>query len=94
MNTDKTTFKCKFNFEIDGVDYFIERRAKKNRKGQVKVDVDFWSEIGGEVKNLNGEQRRETNKSTCSKQEGNAKTVAGNGEPMASGWSLGCSAFA
>ena len=66
MNTDKTTFKCKFNFEIDGVDYFIERRAKKNRKGQVKVDVDFWSEIGGEVKNLNGEQRRETNKSISS----------------------------
>ena len=66
MNTDKTTFKCKFNFEIDGVDYFIERRAKKNRKGQVKVDVDFWSEIGGQVKNLNGEQRRETNKSISS----------------------------
>ena len=66
MNTDKTTFKCKFNFEIDGVDYFIERRAKKNKKGQVKVDVDFWSEIGGKVKNLNGEQRRETNKSICS----------------------------
>ena len=66
MNTDKTTFKCKFNFEIDGVDYFIERRAKKNRKGQVKVDVDFWSEVGGEVKNLNGEQRRETNKSISS----------------------------
>jgi len=66
MNTDKTTFKCKFNFEIDGVDYFIERRAKKNKKGQVKVDVDFWSEVDGEVKNLNGEQRRETNKSICS----------------------------
>ena len=66
MNTDKTTFKCKFNFEIDGVDYFIERRAKKNRKGQVKVDVDFWSEIDGKVKNLNGEQRRETNKSIYS----------------------------
>ena len=66
MNTDKTTFKCKFNFEIDGVDYFIERRAKKNRKGQVKVDVDFWSEVGGEIKNLNGEQRRETNKSISS----------------------------
>ena len=42
------------------------REEKKNRKGQVKVDVDFWSEIGGEVKNLNGEQRRETNKSISS----------------------------
>ena len=40
--------------------------VEKDRKGQVKVDVDFWSEIGGEVKNLNGEQRRETNKSISS----------------------------
>ena len=44
----------------------LREEQKKNRKGQVKVDVDFWSEIGGEVKNLNGEQRRETNKSISS----------------------------
>ena len=27
LNNRKTNFYCKFNFEIDGVDYFIERRA-------------------------------------------------------------------
>ena len=27
LNNRKSTFYCKFNFEIDGVDYFIERRA-------------------------------------------------------------------
>lgn len=64
MNSRKETFKCKFEFIIDGETYFIERRAKTYRKGtKVKVDVDFWKidDIGEEV-NLNGEQRRDTNK--------------------------------
>jgi len=63
INNQKDTFKCKFQFEVDNVDYFIERRAKWVRKGAaVKVDVDFWKEVGGEVISLNGEQRRDTNK--------------------------------
>ena len=34
---------CKVNFEIDGIDYFIEKRGKKNlRTGHVKVNVDFY----------------------------------------------------
>ena len=62
LNNRKDKFYCKFNFEIDGVDYFIERRAKYVRRGTaVKVDVDFWSESGGVVTSLNGEQRRDTN---------------------------------
>ena len=62
LNNRKDKFYCKFNFEIDGVDYFIERRAKYVRRGTaVKVDVDFWSESGGIVTSLNGEQRRDTN---------------------------------
>jgi len=62
LNNRKDTFYCKFNFEIDGVDYFIERTAKYVRKKTaVKVDVNFWSESGGVTTSLNGEQRRETN---------------------------------
>ena len=63
LNNQSDTFSCKFNFEIDGVDFFIERKAKLVRKGSaVKVDVDFWKEDGGIVTSLNGEQRRDTNK--------------------------------
>ena len=63
LNNRKSTFYCKFNFEIDGVDYFIERKAKYVRKGtSVKVDVNFWREDGGVVESLNGEQRKDTNK--------------------------------
>jgi DNA repair exonuclease SbcCD ATPase subunit/DNA repair exonuclease SbcCD nuclease subunit len=63
LNNRKDGFYCKFNFEIDGVDYFIERTAKWTRKKtNLKVDVNFWSESGGIITSLNGEQRRETNK--------------------------------
>ena len=63
LNNRKSTFYCKFNFEIDGVDYFIEREAKYVRKKtSVKVDVDFWKEDGGVIESLNGEQRKDTNK--------------------------------
>ena len=67
MNNKKNTFHCKLNFEIDGTDYFIERKAKRIlkgwQKGKVRVDVNFWfiDEDGNEV-SLNGEQRRETDK--------------------------------
>jgi len=63
LNNRKDNFYCKFNFEINGVDYYIERRAKWTRKGtNLKVDVNFWREDAGVVESLNGEQRRETNK--------------------------------
>jgi DNA repair exonuclease SbcCD ATPase subunit len=62
MNNRKSNFYCKLNFQIDGVDYFIERTAKLINKGKnVKVDVNFWREDGGGITSLNGEQRRETN---------------------------------
>jgi len=62
LNSRKLTFHCKFNFEIDGMDFWIERRGYKQRNGNVKVDVDFWT-IGddGQLLNLNGESRDETN---------------------------------
>ena len=65
MNNKCLDFKCKLTFEIDGVDYFIERKAKrvKSGKSNVRVDVDF-SMVGEDnsIISLNGEQRRETNK--------------------------------
>jgi DNA repair exonuclease SbcCD ATPase subunit/DNA repair exonuclease SbcCD nuclease subunit len=62
LNNRKTEFGCKFHFQIDGVDYYIERIGKVINKGKnVKVDVDFWKEEEGVVTSLNGEQRRDTN---------------------------------
>lgn len=63
INNQKENFTCKFNFEIDGVDYYIERKAKYVRKGKaVKVDVNFWKVEDGIEITLNGEQRSATNK--------------------------------
>ena len=61
LNNKKREFFCKVNFEIDNQDYFIERVAKKQRKGNVKVDVDFYTidDIGEKI-SMNGDQRRST----------------------------------
>ncbi len=61
LNTQKMTFRCKFNFEVNGVDFFIERKGHADKKGNVKVDVKFWKEENGKVVELNGEARRSTN---------------------------------
>jgi len=61
LNNKKKDFFCKANFEIDGQDYHIERVAKKQRKGNVKVDVDFYTfGDAGEKVSMNGDQRRTT----------------------------------
>lgn len=64
MNNRLDTFNSKLNFEIDGVDYFVERRGKRNKDGKsVRVDVDFWMiDESGEKLSLNGEQRRYTDR--------------------------------
>ena len=61
LNNKKKDFYCKVNFEIDGQEYYIERVAKKQRKGNVKVDVDFYTidDIGEKV-SMNRDQRRTT----------------------------------
>jgi len=61
LNNKKNDFFCKVNFEIDGQDYYIERVAKKQRRGNVKVDVDFYTidDIDEKV-SMNGDQRRST----------------------------------
>ena len=62
MNYSKMNFDCKFTFELNGVDYIIERHAKKSpKRGTVKVNVDFYRMVDGQPESLNGEQRRETN---------------------------------
>ena len=64
INNSKSTMSCKVNFEIDGIDYFIEKKGKKNlRTGHVKVDVQFYLiDESGERVSLNGDQRRTTQK--------------------------------
>lgn len=61
MNSQKLSFRCKFQFEIDGVNYFIERIGNADKKGSVKVDVKFWKVENGNSIELNGEARRNTN---------------------------------
>ena len=62
MNNRKSDFYCKLQFQINGVDFFIERTAKTINKGKnVKVDVQFWKEEGGQKELLNGTERRDTN---------------------------------
>ena len=64
INKAKTNLYCKVNFEIDGIDYYIEKKGKKNlRTGHVKVDIDFWLiDDSGDKISLNGDQRRTTQK--------------------------------
>ena len=66
LNRKKDDFWCKFNFELGGVDYYIEKKAYKYKsgplKGKLRVDIDFWCvNAEGERVSLNGEQRRDTN---------------------------------
>lgn len=61
LNVHKMSFKCKFEFEINGVRYFIARGGAMDKKGAVKVNVLFWKEENGEAIDLNGEGRRDTN---------------------------------
>jgi DNA repair exonuclease SbcCD ATPase subunit/DNA repair exonuclease SbcCD nuclease subunit len=65
LNRKKDDFHCKLNFELGGIDYFVEKRATKYKsgplKGRLRVDIDFWYEgSDGERISLNGEQRRDT----------------------------------
>ena len=62
LNTQTDSFYCKLNFEISGVNYFIERTANTKKNGDVTVAVDFWKhDDEGQTISLNGEQRAGTN---------------------------------
>lgn len=61
LNIQKTSFRCKFEFEIDGIHYFIERKGRADRKGDVKVEVLFWKVENGKDIDLQGKERKDTN---------------------------------
>ena len=61
LNNKKDWFKCKATLEVEGVEYFIERDAKKQSNGHVKVNVEFYTyDDANEKVSLNGDQRRTT----------------------------------
>lgn len=61
LNVQKSSFRCKLEFEISGVRYFIERKGNTTRSGNVKVDVRFWKVVNGIEEELHGTVRRDTN---------------------------------
>lgn len=61
LNVEKSSFKCKLNFEINDINYFIERVGTVTRTGSVKVDVRFWKVENGKEIDLNSTDRRKTN---------------------------------
>lgn len=67
MNNNSKTFHCKLVFELNGIEYTIERRAETQKLGNVKVNVDFYYMDENEHKvSLNGKERSDTNKSITS----------------------------
>lgn len=61
MNDSKMSFKCQFTFEIDGIDYVVKRTARRDKKNGVKVNVDFFRIVDGDIESLNGDSRSTTN---------------------------------
>ncbi len=62
LNSSSNTFYCKLNFELNGLDYYIERSARKQSNGNVRVEVDFYYiDEKGEKVSLNGKDRSDTN---------------------------------
>lgn len=61
INNQKNSFWCKFNFEINGEDYFIERSGEFTKRGTVPVSVQFYKIVNGEKISLNGDARSSTN---------------------------------
>lgn len=61
LNSQKMNFSGKFTFEINGVTYVIERKGARDKKNNVKVDVNFYKLNGDEQISLNSEARRSTN---------------------------------
>ena len=60
-NVSKQEFRCKFEFEISGIRYFIEKVGETTRTGNVRVAVNFWRVVNGVNQDLTDVQRRKTN---------------------------------
>lgn len=62
MNSNSNTFYCRLQFELNGIDYVIERNAKRQKNGNVRVEVDFYHfDDSGNKISLNGKERSDTN---------------------------------
>ncbi len=61
INSQKMSFSGKFTFEINDVQYVIERKGARDKKNNVKVDVNFYKIEKDEKISLNSEARRSTN---------------------------------
>ena len=61
MNNRQKSFKCKLHFIIGKIDYYIERNATKDNKGNTKLIVNFYYIKDGDKHSLNGEDRDGTN---------------------------------
>ncbi len=61
MNSQKMSFHGKFTFEINGITYVIEREGTRDKKNNVKVNVNFYKIEKDEKISLNSEARRSTN---------------------------------
>jgi DNA repair exonuclease SbcCD ATPase subunit/DNA repair exonuclease SbcCD nuclease subunit len=64
LNMKATSFSCKFQFELYGKQYFIEKKGSRGRGGHVRVDIDFYMlDDVGQQESLNGKERSDTNDS-------------------------------
>jgi DNA repair exonuclease SbcCD ATPase subunit len=72
MNNQSNNFKCKLKFELNEKLYTIERRGLRQKSGNIRVEVDFFYEDGGNKVSLNGKDRSDTNE--------NIRQVIGNYE--------------
>lgn len=61
LNSQKMSFSGKFTFEINDIQYVIERKGGRDKKNNVKVDVNFYKMEKNEKISLNSEARRSTN---------------------------------
>jgi len=61
LNSQKMSFSGKFTFEINDMQYVIERKGSRDKKNNVKVDVNFYKIEKTEKISLNSEARRSTN---------------------------------
>jgi DNA repair exonuclease SbcCD ATPase subunit len=62
MNKNATEFKCVFLFEINSIQYIIERVGTTAKNGKVSVAVTFGRMINNEYELLSGKMRSDTNK--------------------------------
>jgi DNA repair exonuclease SbcCD ATPase subunit len=61
LNSQKMSFSGKFTFEVNDMHYVIERKGTRDKKNNVKVDVNFYKIEKDEKISLNSEARRSTN---------------------------------